>query len=237
MNKERTLRARPGKRNFFFVHAGCGSLRRCGAVWNFELKKKAQNLDLKPKIINKERKCRLQMICWYFEFLHLQHDQDGFDVLYKRTDGVLDTCKDISSFYRDLGKIEREYGKSLGKLAKEQKRFFEKASLSTKEYGYFVLTFKISNYKSSTDSAWGKVLAEIERAGQHHEALADKMTNELCKSIENYIKEKQKTKKKVKRVKIRENYQLYEDGHLLTKEWKAAQETLSKVDITSIFGL
>lgn len=68
------------------------------------------------------------------------HDfQDGLEVLYKRTDGVLKSCTEISDFYKQLARVERDYAKSLIKLAQQQKKDFQKMSPVQKEQPYVLL--------------------------------------------------------------------------------------------------
>jgi len=129
---------------------------------------------------------------------------DGLDLLNKRTVGVLKSCEDIASLLKEVAKIERDYGKSLLKLAQSGRKEFSKSEPMRKEVG-------------TTFVCWDTILAELEKVGEHHSALADKVDNELVKDIGNYVKEKNKTKKK-----------LESDGQKISKDYKSALDNLQK---------
>jgi hypothetical protein len=61
--------------------------------------------------------------------------QDGFENLNKRTDGVLKSTENHGNFFRSLAKVEREYGKTLSKLASQQRQLNAKAPPAQKEIG------------------------------------------------------------------------------------------------------
>lgn len=129
---------------------------------------------------------------------------DGFDLLNKRTEGVLKSCADFSDFYKSLAKVEREYAKNLQKLSQSQKKDLQKASPSQKELG-------------STASGWDTTLSELEKIAEHHNQVADKIENDICKAIQNYTKEKSKNRKK-----------LETDSQKIVKDMKTALENLQK---------
>lgn len=130
---------------------------------------------------------------------------DGFDLLYKRTDGVLKSTQDFSHLMKKLSSLEKDYAKALTKLVKdERKDMIEKASSQTKEVG-------------TTLQSWETIFRELERIAEHHSQYADKLENEISKNLANYVREKQKIKKK-----------LESDGSKLTKDWKATLDNLQK---------
>jgi len=127
---------------------------------------------------------------------------DGFEFLYKRTDGVLKTTADLSSFVSKLSKVEKEYARNLGKLVKSQRADFQKLPSIQKEV-------------STTYYCWDNIFGLLDQIADHHSDYADKLENELSKSAGNYARESQKTRKK-----------LEGDGTKLTKDFKTAQENL-----------
>jgi hypothetical protein len=46
-------------------------------------------------------------------------------------------------------------------------------------------------------NSWDVVLKELDKVAEHHNQFADKLDNDLSKGIANYVKEKQKQRKKV----------------------------------------
>jgi len=129
---------------------------------------------------------------------------DGFDLLYKRTEGVMKNCTEISSFYKALARCEKDYAKSLGKLAASQNMDFKKNPPIQKDVG-------------TTADAWDIILMELEKMADYHNQLSEKLENDLSKAILLYIKEKQKSKKK-----------LETDGKRIIQDMKNAQENLQK---------
>lgn len=130
---------------------------------------------------------------------------DGFETLYKRTDGVLESCMKTANFFHNLSGIEKDYSRNLSKFVQlRRKEIFEKAASTQKEVG-------------TTVTAWDVILRELEKVAEHHNQFADKLENDISKAIGNYVKEKQKDRKK-----------LEEDGVKLTKAMKATLENLQK---------
>ncbi|PRP84618.1 hypothetical protein PROFUN_07868, partial [Planoprotostelium fungivorum] len=129
---------------------------------------------------------------------------DGFDLLNKRTNGGLKSCGEFCNFYKNFAKVEKEYGRALVKLAQTEKKEFQKASSSSKEVG-------------STFFVWETIFSELEKIGEFHNSLSNKIENELCQQITNYIKEKEKTKKK-----------LDNDSTKIVKDMKTQIENLGK---------
>jgi len=129
---------------------------------------------------------------------------DGFDLLNRRTSGGLKSCGEFINFYKNFAKIEKEYGRAMVKLAQTEKKEFQRASSHAKEVG-------------STFYEWESIFQELEKAGEFHNQLATKIENELCQHITNYVKEKEKTKKK-----------LEADSIKLVKELKTQHENLGR---------
>jgi len=129
---------------------------------------------------------------------------DGFDLLNKRTGGGLKSAQNFIDFYKNLAKIEKEYGRALSKLAQNEKKEYSKHSPATKEVG-------------STLFEWETIFGEIDKIGEFHNQLAAKIENDLCTHMSSYIKEKEKTRKK-----------LENDSARIVKEIKAQHDNLSK---------
>jgi len=69
----------------------------------------------------------------------------------------------------------------------------------------------------TTAESWNVILRELDKVAEHHSQYADKLDNDLSKAINNYVKEKQKDKKK-----------LEEDGVKMTKGMKTTIENMQK---------
>jgi hypothetical protein len=129
---------------------------------------------------------------------------DGWDLLNKRTVGVLKSCDDFAGLLKEIAKVERDYGKSLVKLSQSSRKDLSKTEPMRKE-------------SATTFSCWDTLLAELEKVGDHHSQIADKIENELVKDILNFTKEKSK-KKKI----------LDLEGEKIRKDYKTAIENLKK---------
>lgn len=129
---------------------------------------------------------------------------DGFEVLYKRTDGGLKSTTELANFFKAIAKCEREYGKALSKVASAQKSILQKSPPPQKEFG-------------TTYDAWDVAMNECEKMAEQHRLVADKLENDLAKTVLDYVKEKGKAKKK-----------LETDGQRITKDMKTAIENLQK---------
>lgn len=77
----------------------------------------------------------------FFIQLPLTQTQDGFDVLYKRTEGSLKVSNDMATFFKKLAIIEADHAKLLVKLS---------ANYGTKKLlanphidGYFSISFSL----------------------------------------------------------------------------------------------
>lgn len=66
----------------------------------------------------------------------------------------------------------------------------------------FVPTCRLMLTIRSTFFVWETIFSELEKIGEFHNSLSNKIENELCQQITNYIKEKEKTKKKVSPLSI-----------------------------------
>jgi len=129
---------------------------------------------------------------------------DGFETLYKRTDGVLKNTTETASFLKKLSAVEKEYGKALAKLVSSEKGTFQKSAPAQKELG-------------TTYDAWEILLTELEKIAEHHNSFGDKLENELSKNTTNYHKEKTRVRTK-----------LEGDGKRITRDMRTAHENLQK---------
>jgi len=107
-------------------------------------------------------------------------------------------------FSKICRKSKKEYAKALSSLAKQQKKDFQKASPIQKEVG-------------TTYSSWDTILSELDKISEHHRQYAETLENDLSKSITNWIKEKDKPKKK-----------LETDSKKITSEMRTQMENLHK---------
>lgn len=129
---------------------------------------------------------------------------DGIDTCHKRTDGGLKACDSAQSFYKSLARQQRDYAKSLMKLAQSQRSAISKKSDLSSEYG-------------SSATYWDTMLNSLEQFGQSLVTQADTIENEICKEVSVFVKEKSKARKK-----------LESDGSKLQKDWKAQVDQLNK---------
>lgn len=129
---------------------------------------------------------------------------DGFDLLNKRTEGVLKTASSVSEFFHKLSQIEKDYSKSILSLAQKQKQSFQKAGASQKEV-------------STTESSWDTILSELERIAEHHRVYSEQLDKDISTPIATWAKEKQVNKKK-----------LGSDSDRITKEMKMQLDNLKK---------
>eukprot|EP01114_Cavostelium_apophysatum_P018914 TRINITY_DN5947_c0_g2_i1.p1 TRINITY_DN5947_c0_g2~~TRINITY_DN5947_c0_g2_i1.p1 ORF type:complete len:482 (+),score=150.06 TRINITY_DN5947_c0_g2_i1:137-1582(+) len=129
---------------------------------------------------------------------------DGFDLLNKRAEGVLKHSGNVADFFKSLSSIEKDYAKKLQQLASKQKASFQKESSHVKEVG-------------TSFSAWDSMLTELERVAEHHRQYSDSLDNDLCKAIENWTKEKSKSRKK-----------LEGDSQRISRDMRTQLDNLSK---------
>ncbi|GAM21883.1 hypothetical protein SAMD00019534_050580, partial [Acytostelium subglobosum LB1] len=126
---------------------------------------------------------------------------DGFDNLYKRTEGVLKCNLEMSNFFKKLSALEAEYSKAMLKLVKStgQKKLMSNPFLD-----------------GSLKEAWRISLNEMEVVGNQHATFSN-ASNELSNSIEKMVKDKENHRKK-----------LTADGQKLTKDMKTQLDLLTK---------
>ncbi|GAM25109.1 hypothetical protein SAMD00019534_082840 [Acytostelium subglobosum LB1] len=126
---------------------------------------------------------------------------DGFDNLYKRTEGVLKCNTEMGGFFRKLSQLEAEYSKDLLKLVK-----------STGQKKLLTNPFLDGSLKES----WRITLNEMEIVGNQHTTFSN-LTNDLANLVDKLVKDKENTRKK-----------LTNDGLKLTKDMKTQLDSLTK---------
>jgi len=129
---------------------------------------------------------------------------DGFDVLNKRTEGVLKSGNNAADFFKSLSKIEKDYGKELKSLATKQRQSFQKASTSSKEV-------------ATMNSSWDIILSELEKIADHHSQYAQTIDNDVSKPVTKWCKDKVPSRNK-----------LETDSERVRKDMKTQMENLSR---------
>ncbi|EGG18446.1 hypothetical protein DFA_03940 [Cavenderia fasciculata] len=129
---------------------------------------------------------------------------DGFDTIYKRTEGVLNCNKEMANFYKKLSILEADYSKALLKLVKStgQKKLISNQFLD-----------------GSLKEAWKSSLTELETVGNQHQTYSN-LNNDLSNVVEKMVKDKEVQRKK-----------LTEKGQKLTKDMKTQLDTLTKAKL------
>jgi len=110
----------------------------------------------------------------------------AFPALVTKTEVGLQVVKDLAEFYRNRAKIEDEYAKKLAALYKSPPGagFFSKDPAVTKEY------------KSLKES----ILAILEKGNKisnSHQEFANKVNNDICKTLDNWVKNKTNERTKI----------------------------------------
>jgi len=110
----------------------------------------------------------------------------AFPALVTKTEVGLQVVKDLAEFYRNRAKIEDEYAKKLAALYKSPPGagFFSKDPAVTKEY------------KSLKES----ILAILEKGNKisnSHQEFSNKINNDICKSLDNWVKNKTNERTKI----------------------------------------
>eukprot|EP01112_Ceratiomyxa_fruticulosa_P009632 TRINITY_DN251_c1_g1_i1.p1 TRINITY_DN251_c1_g1~~TRINITY_DN251_c1_g1_i1.p1 ORF type:complete len:510 (-),score=131.49 TRINITY_DN251_c1_g1_i1:132-1661(-) len=126
---------------------------------------------------------------------------DGFELLYKRTDGVIKVSGEMASFFSRLGELQEEYQKL---LAKHSKSFTKKLLQNPYVDG-------------SLKDAWTTVITQIDALAAYHSNFAAQLEKDFNVVMEKYFKDKDNTRKR-----------LTAEGQRLTKDWKTQQEVLIK---------
>ncbi|EFA85233.1 hypothetical protein PPL_02233 [Heterostelium album PN500] len=148
---------------------------------------------------------RIQIVSLYLLYLYKMSYStdllDGFDTLYKRTEGVLKCNQEMSNFFRKLSTLESDYSKALLKLVKStgQKKLISNPFLD-----------------GSLKESWRITLGELESIGNQHATFSN-LDNDLANIIEKMVKDKENVRKK-----------LTADGQKLTKDMKTQLDLLTK---------
>ncbi|KAM9951575.1 hypothetical protein ACTFIT_002256 [Dictyostelium discoideum] len=129
---------------------------------------------------------------------------DGFETLYKRTEGVLKCNQEMSNFFKKLSVLEADYSKALLKLVKStgQKKLISNPFLD-----------------GSLKESWKISLNELEQVGNQH-LIFSNLNNDLSTGIDKMVKDKDNIRKK-----------LTNDGQKLTKDMKAQIEVCQKAKL------
>ncbi|KYR00589.1 hypothetical protein DLAC_02608 [Tieghemostelium lacteum] len=130
-------------------------------------------------------------------------NESGYDVLYKRTEGVLKCNQEMGNFFKKLSILESDYHKALVKLVKSgKKKILEN-------------TFIDGSIKES----WRVTLTELEGISSQHSVFSN-YTNDLSTIIEKMVKDKEVVRKK-----------LTNDGTKLTKDMKTQLDLCTKAKV------
>jgi len=110
---------------------------------------------------------------------------NGFDVVCTKSENGIQICRDYCDFFKKRAQIEEEYAKKLISLYKTVpgSGIFSKAPPITKET------------KTLREALTGILEKGIKGAEQHQD-LANK-TNDMCKNLDNWVKNKDTDRKKV----------------------------------------
>eukprot|EP01132_Coremiostelium_polycephalum_P001301 gene1301-1643_t len=129
---------------------------------------------------------------------------DGFETLYKRSEGVLKCNLEMSNFFKKLSILESDYSKALLKLVKStgQKKLISNPFLD-----------------GSLKESWKVTLQELECVGNQHATFSN-LNNDLSTVISNMVSDKEKQRKK-----------LTGDGQKLTKDMKTQLEVCTKAKL------
>lgn len=128
---------------------------------------------------------------------------DGFDVLYRRTEGVLKVSQDMATFFKKLAIIEADHAKLLSRLASN---YGQKKLLSN------------PHIDGTVRDSWVVIIKSVDTIGTKLETYAHSLMKEVSMEMSDFVKDKENHRKK-----------LTNDGQKLTKEMKAQLETLTKV--------
>jgi len=110
----------------------------------------------------------------------------AFSAVASKTEGGLQVVKDMTEFYRNRAKIEDEYAKKLAALYKVPPGagFFSKDPAVTKEY------------KSLKESLLA-LLDKGNKIANSHQEFANKINNDICKTLDNWVKNKTNERTKI----------------------------------------
>eukprot|EP01104_Vermistella_antarctica_P020705 TRINITY_DN8972_c0_g1_i1.p1 TRINITY_DN8972_c0_g1~~TRINITY_DN8972_c0_g1_i1.p1 ORF type:complete len:495 (-),score=133.49 TRINITY_DN8972_c0_g1_i1:100-1584(-) len=130
----------------------------------------------------------------------------GFEILYRRTEEVLKSTREIAEWFKKLSQVEEAYAKSMLKLNAQAKKTFGGSKAS-----------KTSVEKGTLNTAWGAIHSEIESVGNKHAGFGLQVVNEISQSMLAYVKDKEGVRKK-----------LVLEGTKLTKEYNDQVAALKK---------
>lgn len=110
----------------------------------------------------------------------------AFPAMSSKTELGLQVVKDMLEFYRARAKIEDEYAKKLSALHK-----------ATPGTGFFTKDPAISKEYKTLRGALKDVLDKGVKASEAHQEFANKVNNDICKNLENWIKNKTNDRVKI----------------------------------------
>lgn len=128
---------------------------------------------------------------------------DGFDVLYKRTEGSLKVSGDMATFFKKLAIIEADHAKLLVKLS---------ATYGTKKL------LANPHIDGTVRDAWTTIFRAVDTTASKQETFAHSLMKEVSLATSDFVKEKELVRKK-----------LSADGQKLTKDMKQQLDNLSKI--------
>jgi len=116
---------------------------------------------------------------------------NGFETVCKRTDEGLKACKEVATFFKKRSEIEGDYGKSLLSLCKTTsgEKFSAKKLIKGKGGGSGPLD------EGTVRDSWVTVQTEVEKLARVHSDFSQKLINEVVEPINNFIKEKEASRK------------------------------------------
>eukprot|EP00002_Diphylleia_rotans_P011401 TRINITY_DN2252_c0_g1_i1.p1 TRINITY_DN2252_c0_g1~~TRINITY_DN2252_c0_g1_i1.p1 ORF type:complete len:483 (-),score=137.11 TRINITY_DN2252_c0_g1_i1:287-1735(-) len=112
---------------------------------------------------------------------------DRFNVVQKHGDDVLENCRLMSTFIHKRASIEKEYGKQMIALAKEE--------LSSAAKGFFQGLPAAAREKGSLQRGWASLSEATEQIGKAHLDFAIKIKEDIVNPLNNYVLEREKLKK------------------------------------------
>lgn len=128
---------------------------------------------------------------------------DGFDVLYRRTEGVLKVSNDMATFFKKLAIIEADHAKLLTKLSAS---YGQKRLLSN------------PHVDATVREAWETIFKSVDTIAAKQETYAHALMKEVSMAMYDFVKDKEIVRKK-----------LTTDGQKLTKDIKSQLDNLTKV--------
>ncbi len=127
--------------------------------------------------------------------------QDGWEILYRRTEGVLKMQKEMADFFQKLSEVEKKY-------ARELKGVIQSAPGKAMKSGFLDGTVKTS---------WLAILNELDKVATKHNDYATQINNDVVAHINQYVRDKEATRRK-----------LTTEGRKLYKDYKEQISLLDK---------